>query len=279
MNRRTFLAMSAAALAASRVRGAEIAGWHSAFHLMDTWFWNEKTLSIAEQVALLKKAGFAGMALTWGAQHAERIAALKEQNLAVPGCYINGQIDTGFSDSLAQCVKMLEGTRGRVWLALQSKAHKKSDPAGDDAALALVKRCADECKAAGLPGVALYPHVGMWMEKVGDAVRLAEKAAREDIGLQFNQYHWMTADGGRDLEGMLKAAKPHLLSVSINGSELKPSILPLSEGAYDVLPILRTLKALGFEGPIAHQGYSITGNVEPRLFAAMAKWKELSAAV
>lgn len=279
--RRRFMKTALFASLASSLRAADAPAnqsGSSAFFLMDTWFWLEPQLTIPEQTALMKKLGYAGLALSWGQKHAERLAALKDAGLTTPGCYITVNIDDGYPQALKDCVEMLRGSGGRVWLALQSKARKKSDPAGDDAALAIINQCADACKAADVPGIALYPHVGFWSEKVGDAVRLAEKAKRPDVGLQFNQYHWMTADGGRDLKPTLVAALPYLKGVSINGSGAKPSILPLSEGEYDVLPILKTLAELGYAGPISHQGYSIKGNLPERLAAAMEKWNALKAA-
>jgi len=279
LDRRTFLSLTAAATcASSRLLAADAPGWRSSFFLMDTWFWQEQQLTIPEQTALMKKLGYAGLALSWGQKHAERLTALKDAGLATPGCYITVNIDDGYPQSLKDCVEMLRGSGGHVWLALTSKAQKKSDHAGDAAALAIINQCADACKAADVPGIALYPHVSFWMEKVGDAVRLAEKAKRPDVGLQFNQYHWMTADGARDLKPTLQSALPYLKGVSINGSGMKPSILPLSEGDYDVLPILKTLAELSYVGPISHQGYSIKGNLPERLAAAMEKWKTLKEA-
>jgi len=242
---------------------------------MDTWFWQEQQLTIPEQTALMKKLGYAGLALSWSQKHAERLASLKDAGLTTPGCYATVSIDEPYPEKLKECVELLRGSGGRVWLALMSKAQKKSDPVGDAAALAIINQCADACQKADVPGVTLYPHVGFWMEKVGDTVRLAEKAKRPEVGLQFNQYHWMTADGARDLKPTLQSALPYLTGVSINGSGEKPSILPLSEGDYDVLPILKTLAELGYTGPISHQGYSIKGNLPERLTAAMEKWKAL----
>jgi len=136
-------------------------------------------------------------------------------------------------------VTAIAGTGGWIWLSVSSTTRSPSDVAGDDVALSLVQRLADECHAAGLPGVALYPHVGMWMERVGDAVRLAKRAARPDVGVVFNQYHWMVVEGGQNLAATLASAMPYLKDVTINGSETAPSILPLGQGAYDVASILR----------------------------------------
>ncbi len=175
-------------------------------------------------------------------------------------------------------MELLKGTQGRVWLALTSKKIQKGDPAGDEAALKIMTQCAKDCQAADVLGIALYPHVGFWQEKTEVAVRLAVAAKLPSVGVQFNQYHWMVTEGGKNLRETLTAALPVLKSVSINGSNAKPTILPLSEGEYDVLPILKVLHELKFEGAISHQGYSIQGKVAERLEAAKGKWEQLSKA-
>ncbi len=279
MNRKQFIlgSVAAAFLPLRSAEAGEEQSWAKTFFVMDTWFWQEEVLTIPEQCALIKKIGYGGMALSWGQKHAEQLAALKENGLRTPGCFITVDIDCAYPEDLKQCVALMKGTGGRVWLALTSKNAKKSDPAGDGAALAIINACADACKAAGMPGIALYPHVGNWQEKVSDAVRVCKKVNRPEVGLQFNQYHWMAADGGKDLRNTLKAALPYLQGVSINGSAKAPSIVPLSEGEYDVLPILKTLHELKYAGPVSHQGYSIKGNLQGRLAAAKEKWEVLKA--
>src|SRR5262245_31080510 len=279
MNRREAMKVGTAALAAlgwpGRVRADE-ALWEKTFFIMDTWFWqSESEFDPPAQAALLKKLGYGGMALSWGAKHAERLAALKEASLQTPGCYVVVDIDRGYPSHLAATVALLKGTGGIPWVSLSSKKNAKSDPAGDEAALAILNRCADECKDAGVPGLALYPHVGAWVEKVGDALRLAQKAARTDVGLQFNLFHWMAAEQGQELQKTLESAAPHLKGVSINGSAKRASILPLSEGEFDVVPVLKTLSALGYKGPISHQGYSIKGRLPERLAAAKEAWEKM----
>ena len=286
MNRRQFMGACTAALGAcvlARPAPAdEEARWRKSLYVMDTWFWeadNANEMDVPAQVALVKQLGFGGLALSWGAKHAERLASLKEAGLETPGIYVTAGIDAGtYPAHLKQCIEFMKGTGGLIWLALTAQKHRRSDPAGDDAALALVKQCADGCMAAGLPGVALYPHVGFWMEKVADAARVAKQADRPDVGVQFNQFHWMAADGGKELRKTLEDAAPHLKGVSVNGSAAAaPSILPLGEGDYDVRPILQALAELGYKGPVSHQGYSIKGDLPRRLAAAKAAWDDLVA--
>lgn len=272
LSRRGFLAAaSALPLLAARPRA-----WPDALHAMDTWFWGSKT-PIPEQVALLKKLGFAGLAGSTGHSVKEYLAALQEQGLEMSGVYTPVPIDGDYPKVLPELVETLKGTKALVWLALTSKAHKKSDPAGDEAALKLVSRLADDCEKAGLPGIAFYPHVGFWMERVGDAVRLAAQAKRPGVGVQLNLYHWMATEPGADPKKSVDEAKAHLKGVSINGSGKKASILPLGEGDYDPLALLKALAEAGYAGPVAHQGYGIKGDTAARLAAAKEAWEKLKA--
>jgi hydroxypyruvate isomerase len=185
-------------------------------------------------------------------------------------------LDEGYPARLTECVKLLAGTEGRVWLALRSNKYRKGEERGDKIAMDILARCAASCAEHGVRGIALYPHVGFWMETTRAVARLAEQVDREEVGLQFNQYHWQVAEGGEDLRETLARVRPFLSGVSINGSGTEaPSILPLSEGGYDVEPIVRELYRLGYEGPISHQGYSIEGNLRERLAEAKAVWDRI----
>jgi sugar phosphate isomerase/epimerase len=267
ISRRHFNALGAAALVPPLGRGLR------GLAAMDTWFWASPEIPVPDQVDHLKRLGYAGLALSWGVQHKERLAACRAAGLAVPGIYTVVPIDDPAGPAwLPQVAAQLQGTNALVWLALTSKKHKRSDAAGDEAAAAVVAKLADLLKDAGLPGVAFYPHAGFWLERVGDGVRLAKRAGREDVGVQFNQYHWMAVEGGQDLAATLEAARPHLRGASINGSGLKPSILPLGEGAYDTFALLKALDAVGYKGPVASQGYSIKGDVPARLEASKKTW-------
>lgn len=241
--------------------------------VMDTWFWNTPEIPIAEQVAMLKRLGYSGMACSWGHQHAERMRALKEAGLRCSGVYTVISIDeSGGSPSSAELAEQLKGSGALVWLTLTSNRLGKSDAGGDEDAAALIAKIADDLNAAGLPGIALYPHVGHWLERTDDAVRLAERLARPDVGVMFNQYHWMATDGGVDLRRALVAVRPYLRGVTINGSAKTASILPLGEGEFDTFTILRALAELGYGGSIASQGFGLTGRVPERLSATKIAW-------
>ncbi len=265
--------LAAAAAVFPRALRADGPLWEKSFSVMDPWFWSEKDLDAAAQAALLKKLGYSGMALTWGQKHAERMHALREAGLEAPALFLTADLEG--SGVPQDVIDFLKGTSTSVWLALSSRKHKKSDPAGDDSAAGLLAKWSDACREAALPGVALYPHAGLWAEKIGDAVRVADRVGRADVGVVFNQYHWMATEPGEDPGKALASIGSRLRAVTINGSAKRASILPLSEGEYDPLPILKALVELNYLGPVSLQGFGIRGNLAERLEASIKKWEEL----
>lgn len=246
--------------------------WTRAPFIMDTWFWSDGA-SPASAVSLVKQRGFAAMALSSDRSVPEYVTALTAEQLPMVGVYTPTPLD-GYPTGVVDAVAV---TSGWIWLSIQGGPHAASDPAGDPTALELIDALADECEAKGLAGVALYPHVGFWMERVGDAVRLASKADRANVRVVFNQYHWMVVEGGQDLANTLRSAEPFLQFVTINGSDIAPSILPLGQGAYDVKPILDELTLLDFHGNVGLQGYSISGDIDAKLMASKQAWDALVA--
>ncbi len=182
---------------------------------------------------------------------------------------------------IKQGLPALKGRRTLIWLPVTSKEFRPSDPAGDDLAVAAVREVADRAAEYGL-SVALYPHTNNLIERVEDAVRIAVKSGRPNVGVTFNLCHWLRTDG-TDLESTLKLALPHLLVVTINGADTGGKdwghlIQPLDAGTFNVEELLRELKRLGYRGPIGLQGYSVAEvhKMEPaeNLRRSMKAWKK-----
>ena len=129
--------------------------------------------------------------------------------------------------------------------------------------------------------IALYPHQGFWVERVEDAVRVAKKVERKNVGITFNLCHWLMVDDEKNMESLIKSAMPHLFVVSINGADSggknwKQLIQTLDRGSFDVGRFLKTLGSCGYTGPIGFQGYGIGGDAHDNLKRTMAAWRNLS---
>jgi sugar phosphate isomerase/epimerase len=158
---------------------------------------------------------------------------------------------------------------------MTSDIQQKSSISGDEQAVAIISRIADIANKNDI-AVALYPHENFWLEKVEDAVRLAEKSNRRNVGVIFNLYHWLKTDKTENLQDVLAKASPYLLVVTINGTTEAGSIETLDKGTYDVYSFLQSLKQAGFKGPIGLQGYGLSGDIHENLRRSMLAWREFS---
>lgn len=93
----------------------------------------------------------------------------------------------------------------------------------------------------------------------------------------------MRVDSSRNYKPLLRRAMPWLWAVSINGADefdekpgWKRYIQPLGQGNFDVGRLLRTLKELGYKGPIGLQCYGIGGDAREHLARSMTAWQKLS---
>jgi sugar phosphate isomerase/epimerase len=114
-------------------------------------------------------------------------------------------------------------------------------------------------------------------------MRVADKVDRPNVGVMFNLCHWLRVDKSRDYQSLLKQALPRLWAISINGADEqddKPGwaryIQPLDQGSFDVAGFLRTLKELGYTGPIGLQCYGIGGDAREHLARSLAAWRRLN---
>ena len=157
----------------------------------------------------------------------------------------------------------------------------QTSPEADDIVLAKLREVADYAQAREVR-VALYPHTGMWIEHVEDALRVANKLNRPDVGVTFNLCHWLKVEGAeRDPLPVLKAALPHLMFVTICGADMGDTktmgwdrlIQPLGSGTYDVAVFMQKEQNAGYQGPVGFQGYGIKQEPREVLIKTMAAWR------
>ena len=271
--------MAAAVLEVSAAAGERA----NPFFAMDTGTRDARHKTPAEQVVLGKEIGFAGVGPTYHnrAELQEWLAALDLAGLQLFTLYLPLNLDDTAASllSLKEVAAALRSRNTLLWLYVTDKERKPSSSEDDEAAVKALREAAVIAKDAGLR-VALYPHAGLYVERVEDAVRLVEKAGCANLGVTFNLCHWLKVDG-KDLEASLEAARPHLFCVTINGADTgggswKDLIQPLDRGTYDVSQLLRFLRKTDYTGPIGLQHYGIGGDASENLRRSMSRWKNLS---
>jgi sugar phosphate isomerase/epimerase len=276
-------------LAACALLGAFAAGAGGAaapaacnpFFAMDTGLRDGVSRTPAEQARLLKELGFAGVG--WSpAQVPEMLSACNAEGLKVFNVYVGAEVSPTNRTAPAhieQLIGQLKGSDTVLWLYLKSAAYKTpSDEAGDADAVALLRDIADRAQQAGLK-VSLYPHTWFWMERVQDAVRLAKKVDRPNLGVTFNLCHCIKVGDAARIDALLEQAKPYLTFVTVNGADSEGDwsrlIQPLGQGTVDVGAVLKTLKKLGYAGPVGLQHYGIKGDAREKLGQSIGAWRTL----
>jgi len=245
--------------------------------------WHDaKKRDFAQQAEMLKELGYDGVGHIWLDKVAERIQSLDAAGLKLFQITITVDIAPGkeaYDPRLKDVLTLVKG-RG-VQFALLMNGMKPSDPAGDDRAVAIIREISDLGKDSGAQFL-VYPHVDNWAERIEDCIRVADKVNRPDVGVMFNLCHWLRVSKDRDYVTPLKKAMPRLMAVSLNGADewdSKPGwdkyIQPLGRGDFDVAKLLKTLRELGFRGPIGLQCYGIGGDTRDHLQESMSAWRKL----
>lgn len=253
-----------------------------AFFAMDTGTRDAAHQTAESQVAMVKELGFDGIGPSYTTPEALRdmIAALDRQHSKMFALYLQLNLDSAapISPEIRDSISQLKGRDTLLWLWVTAAASKPSDPAGDVQAVPVMREVADLAQAAGLR-VALYPHTGIWVERVEDALRLARQVERKNFGVTFNLCHWLMVDG-KELDARLELARPNLLAVTINGADVGGKdwgklIQPLDGGTFDVGRVMAKLKQIGYSGPVGLQHYGIQGDARANLLRSMNGWRHL----
>lgn len=267
--------------------GAGGAADHAESRLENTFFvlchdtHDAKKRDYAEQAEMVSGIGFDGLAHLTLNGLPQRLATLDEKGLKL--VWVHSYVTIGpdtvsYDPGLSEAVELLRGRD--VLLSFTIRGGRRSDPSYDERVVPVLREIADLAAGAGLR-VVLYHHHGDWVETIGDAVRVARKVDRKNLGAVFNLCHWLRVDDTSRLEETLEEAMPYLFVVAINGADPPPGgwdklIQPLGSGSFDVAGLLRTLHRLGYNGPVGLMCYGLGGDAEVHLRQSMAAWNRLA---
>ena len=286
-----WLADSAAAIAADPLRGYPAAA-PPAFFPFCIDMPDAKKRTLDQQAEMLKELGYEGVGHIWLDNVDKRLASLDAKGLKLYQITMSVNMAPGkepyddrkFTEVLS-LIKAHPSSAGGVQFCVIMNGRKPSDLAGDARAVEILRKMSDEARESGAD-LLLYPHANNWLERIEDAVRVADKVDRPNVNVMFNVCHWLRVDKSRDYARPLKLAMPRLHAVSICGADVtkknpvwtKDYILPLDQGTFDIAAFLKTLNTLGYRGPIGLQCYGIGGDAKVHLAHSMAAWRKLTAA-
>ncbi|HOW67631.1 MAG TPA: sugar phosphate isomerase/epimerase [Candidatus Paceibacterota bacterium] len=249
---------------------------------MDTH--DSRKRSLSEQAALLKELGYDGAGHLWIDNLPERIQTLDSCGLRLFQVYVRMDIAENaaqpYDPRLKDTLPLLKGRHTQ--LALIISGGKPSDESRDPRVVQLLREIADLARPCGV-SIALYPHVGDWLERVEDAWRIAQKTDLENVGLMFNLCHWLRAEESRDYATLLKRVRSRLVAVTINGADVRDDqpgwaryLQPLDRGTFDQRAFLRALHEIGYRGPVGLQCYGLEGDARDHLSRSITAWRRLN---
>lgn len=249
---------------------------------MDTHDAKHRTLP--QQAEMLKELGYDGCGHLWLEHLPERLKTLDAQGLKLFQVYARLSVGGGKAVPDPKLKEVLPLLKGRgTQIALLIDGGKPSDASLDGVAVDAIREIAAAAEPVGVE-VVLYPHANSWLETVEDAVRVARKVERKNVGAMFNLCHWMKTGPNRDYRPVLEQAMPYLRAVSISGAGVSGEkqvwtqdyILPLDQGTFDMGAFLKTLSALGYKGAIGLQCYGIGGDAREHLERSIKAWRGLN---
>jgi sugar phosphate isomerase/epimerase len=242
-----------------------------------------KNRTLQQQAEMLKELGYEGAGHIGLDNVAQRLKTFDAAGLRLFQITMGVNIAPGKPPYDKRFPEVLELVKGRhVQFDLIVSDGKPSDAAGDPRAVEILRAMSELARPSGSQ-LLLYPHTGCWLERIEDAVRVADKVDRPNVGVMFNLCHWLRVDKRRDYKPLVQQAMPRLWAVSINGADpfddqpgWRHYIQPLDKGTFDVAGLIRTLRELGYQGPIGLQCYGIGGDAREHLARSMEAWRKLN---
>ncbi len=236
-----------------------------------------------QQAVMLKELGYAGVGHIWLEKLEDRLKAFDAAGLKVYQITMTVECAADKKPyDIPRFQEVLQLVNGRkMQFCLLLNGLNPSDPSGDPRMVGILRQMSDYAKNTDAQ-ILLYPHLKSWVERIEDSIRVAEKVDRPNVGVMFNLCHWLRVDKSRDYKPLLQKAMSRLWAVSINGADQldeKPGwagyIQPLGQGSFDVGTFLKTLRELGYRGPVGLQCYGIGGDTRIHLAQSMAAWQKL----
>ncbi|MFD1139506.1 sugar phosphate isomerase/epimerase family protein [Larkinella insperata] len=245
-----------------------------------------------QQVALVKGLGYDGLEINQLDSFEGMKAALDKHRFTGSYFYIQLDLDAPLDPRIEPDIRALKGTKTVVapYIVSSQKRFKVPSAQADSLVMRQLRQMADWARQANVP-IAIYPHLGFYVERTDHALRLAQAINQPNVGVTFNLCHWLatTPKADRsDWKQQLTALRPYLKMMTLSGANdvdasalnngpngvWNQYILPLGTGSFDTYELVRfAVQDLDFRGPIGVQCYAMKGDKPTNLRNAMAVWR------
>ncbi|MED6300442.1 MAG: family 16 glycoside hydrolase [Verrucomicrobiota bacterium] len=234
-----------------------------------------------EKAKTLKELGYDGIGSAYLKSKEpikERLSTFKKNGLKIFSFYVGGKLKKDghtYDPAISELIRELKGTDTVIELYVQGDKNNNTD----EEAVNFVREIAGQAKESGLK-VVLYPHAGFYIDRIGDAVRIAKKANQENVGVMFNLCHFLQVEPKSNMKEAIENAAPYLWQVSISGAEegsrsWQKLIQTLDRGNFDQSKLMNLLNGVGFNGPVGLQCYAIKGDSRKNLERSINAWKKI----
>lgn len=241
-----------------------------------------------KQVLLIKSTGYDGIEINQVESFEGMKEALDKYDFNASYFYIRIMPDTPYIDKRVEgYIRRLKGSKTIIApFIISNSRFTPGNGKADTTVVRLMRQLADWAKPSGLQ-VAIYPHLGFYVERTDHALRLVKSINRKNVGLSFNLPHWLATTGLQErsqFKSHLNELRPYLKMITICGANNVISkssnvwddyILPLGEGTFDTYGLLKyCIKDLKLKIPVGVQCYNIKTNKYQLVKNTMTIWKE-----
>lgn len=241
----------------------------------------------AAQVALVEQIGYDGLMVgTWEDRAPwpklrayGKLPAVRAGKVQIMAILANLEVAKPATDAeLNALAEVSAELHAPLWVYVHGGRMEKAP-----LAVAMLRRLADACQAKG-GSLVLYPHEGCVYESLEESLVILESLQRPGLTTSFHVCHELKAGNLARFDELIRRHVARLSLVSINGADLKRfaqpgwdgAILPLDQGDYDVAPVVRSLQAAGYTGPVLIHTYGLKSTPEEHLTGSLRRWQEIT---
>ena len=257
------------------------AAWAPKFYGFCVDTHDAKKRTIPQQAEMLRELGFDGVGYSlWLDEDAEKnLATLDNAGLELYQAYarISLKPDTpAYDPRVPDAIRKLKGRPVTICVLIQGLP--PADPRGVEPAVKALRELGDVAAEVGLR-ISIYHHTNDWTESLLYAIEIVNKTNRPNVGANLNLCHWLMIDGDKDYRPVLRENADKIFAVTINGAQLGSKtwtnglIQPLDKGDFDNRELLKTLREVGYRGPIGLMCYGIPGDAREHLERSIKVWK------
>ncbi len=245
-----------------------------------------------KQVELIKNAGFDAIEINQIDSFEGMKAALDKYQFKGAYFYVKIKLEQPYLDQrLEKYIQQLKGTKTIIapYVVSESKKFSPSSHNADTLVIRLIKQIGKWSKNSDLQ-VAIYPHLGFYVERTDQALALVKEINMKNVGLSFNLCHWLATTSSNErleLKQHLKTLFPYLKMISISGANdlvtkqkniWDDYILPLGQGSFDTFNLVKFMvKDLKYKNPIGVQCYNIKGSKTVLINSTIQAWNARNA--